>query len=173
MSRQSRGAIREDFIPDEIWVTGADGFYLVPLRREDDRRKWSELCRGDEAITIQVDDGTDRFDGRGLVPSSSSSAPWVTARMLDLLDVRAEMNVLEIGAGTGYNAALLAERTRTGRVTTVEIDPAIADHARAALGRTGHPVTVVTGDGVCGYPGHAPYDRLVVTASVRRPVLLG
>ncbi|WP_322769161.1 rRNA adenine N-6-methyltransferase family protein [Frankia sp. Cr1] len=156
---------REDFIPDEIWVTGEDGFFLVPLRRDEDRQRWLELCRSDRAITIQVEDGTDRYDGKGIVPTSSSSAPWVMDRMFDILDVRAGMNILEIGAGTGYNAALLAERTRTGQVTTMEIDRAIADHARAALRRTGHPVTVITGDGVRGYPEHAPYDRLVATAA--------
>jgi hypothetical protein len=51
------------------------------------------------------------------------------------------------------------------RVTTVEVDPAIADHARRALRRTGHPVTVVTADGTLGHPDNAPYDRVVATAS--------
>ncbi|ABD12601.1 hypothetical protein ThrDRAFT_03515 [Frankia casuarinae] len=157
---------REDFIPDEIWVRDEDGFFLVPLRRQDDPQRWSELCRGDDGITTQVDDGTGRYDGRGVIPTSSSSAPWVMARMLDLLDVRDGMNVLEIGTGTGYNAALLAERTPTGQVTTIEIDPGIAGHARAALARIGRPVTVVVGDGAAGFPDRAPYDRIIATASV-------
>jgi hypothetical protein len=50
----SRVASREDFVPDEVWVSGPDGFFLVPLRRADDPRRWLELCRGDQAITIQA-----------------------------------------------------------------------------------------------------------------------
>jgi len=75
--------------------------------------------------------------------------------------------VLEIGTGTGYNAALLAARLGAPNVTTVEIDPALADDARAALQATGFPVRVVTGDGTHGHPAGAPYDRLISTAAVR------
>jgi protein-L-isoaspartate O-methyltransferase len=157
---------RADFIPDEVWVRGPDGFFMVPLRRQDDAQRWSELCRTDDGITVQVDDGTDRYGGRGVVPTSSSSAPWVMARMLDLLEVRDGMNVLEVGTGTGYNAALLAERVPAGQVTTVEIDKGIADHARTALLRSGLPVTVIVGDGEDGFPERAPYDRIIVTAAV-------
>lgn len=156
---------REDFIPDEVWIRGPDGFFLVPLRRQDDPQRWSALCQADDGIAIQVDDGTDRHRSRGVVPTSSSSAPWVMARMLELLDVRDGMNVLEIGTGTGYNAALLAERTPAGRVTTVEIDTGVAEHARTALARSGFPVTVIVGDGEAGVPEGAPYDRIIVTAS--------
>jgi protein-L-isoaspartate O-methyltransferase len=152
----------EDFAPDLIWVLGGEGVFL-PLRRSDDPERWLQLCRGDDPIAIQIDDGRD--DGHGVLPTSSSTAPKLMARMLELLDAREGMDVLEIGAGTGYNAAMLAERTRTGRVVTVEVDPAIADHARAALRRTGHPVTVVTGDGTLGHPERAPYDRVVATAA--------
>jgi protein-L-isoaspartate O-methyltransferase len=160
------GVRREDFIPGEIWVPHDGGFFLVPLRREDDPARWLELARRDDGVTTQVDDGIDVHGGKGVVPTSSSSAPWVMARMLDLLDVGDGMDVLEIGAGTGYNAALLAERAGSGRVTTMEIDPAVAEHARAALARAGLPVEVVTGDGELGCPGAAPFDRVIATASV-------
>ncbi len=157
---------REDFIPDEVWVTGDDGFFLVPLRRTEDPLRWLEVCRSDQAVTIQVDDGSDRFDGKGIVPTSSCSAPWVVDRMLDLLDVGPGMSVLEIGTGTGYNAALLAARAHAGAVTSVEVDPVIAERARSALARAGHAVTVITGDGAEGWVERAPYDRLIATASV-------
>ncbi|WP_445548533.1 rRNA adenine N-6-methyltransferase family protein, partial [Frankia sp. CiP1_Cm_nod1] len=119
---------REDFIPDVVWVGRADG-WLVPLDRAEDPEGWLALVSSGDSIVTQADDG-ERDDGLGIFPTSSSSAPVVMSRMLDLLDVRAGMNVLEIGAGTGYNAALLAGRARGGRVTTVEVDPAIAEHAR-------------------------------------------
>jgi len=156
---------REDFLPDEVWVTGEDGFFLVPLRRGDDPQRWLALCQSDQAITTQVDDGTDKYNGRGLIPTSSCSAPWVVARMLDLLDVEAGMHVLEIGTGTGYNAALLTVRAGDGRVTSVEWDSTVADQARDALSRTGHRVAVIVGDGSEGYAPHGPYDRVIATAS--------
>jgi protein-L-isoaspartate O-methyltransferase len=87
-------------------------------------------------------------------------------KMLDLLDVHEGMHVLEVGAGTGYNAALIAEKATPGHVTTIDVDPAIAEHARTVLARTSLPVAVVTGDGTHGHPEHAPYDRIIVTAGV-------
>lgn len=95
---------------------------------------------------------------------SSSSQPGIMAEMLDELGVEPGQRVLEIGAGTGYNAALLRHIVGpTGRVTTVDIDPDTAARARKALRGTG--VRVVLGDGREGYRAGAPYDRIVVTAS--------
>ncbi|MGH4000828.1 MAG: methyltransferase domain-containing protein, partial [Pseudonocardiaceae bacterium] len=75
--------------------------------------------------------------------------------------------VLEIGTGTGYNAALLAQRLGAGNITTIEIDPVLATHARQALTTAGYgQVTAVTGDGTHGHPPSAPYDRIISTANV-------
>jgi protein-L-isoaspartate(D-aspartate) O-methyltransferase len=137
---------------------------MVPLRREDDPDGWARLCDSDEAIVTQVDDGV---VDRGVRPTSSSSAPSVMRAMIDALDVKPGMRVLEIGTGTGYNAAMLAEIAGSKCVTTVEVDAEIADHALRALDAAGLPVTVITGDGAAGYPANAPYDRVIVTASVR------
>src|SRR5207302_2030615 len=105
------------------------------------------------------------FDVRG-IPVSSSSAPSIMAPMLEMLKVEAGHRILEIGAGTGYNAALLKKLTGpTGRVVSVDIDPATSRRARVALRSDGTAVTVVTGDGRLGWSGGAPYDRLIVTAS--------
>jgi protein-L-isoaspartate O-methyltransferase len=157
---------REDFIPDVIWVRNADG-WLVPLSRADDPETWRRLVDSGGSIVTQADDGK-LENGKGVIPTSSSSAPKVMRRMLDLLDVEPGMNILEIGTGTGYNAALLAEKAGTGHVTTIEVDPVIADHGRRVLGSTGYPVTVITGDGSLGYAEHAPYDRVMATASALR-----
>jgi len=77
--------------------------------------------------------------------------------------------VLEVGAGTGYNAALLACRAGAALVTTVEIDPSVAAHASQALRGAGFgAVRVVVGDGSAGYPAGAPYDRVLSTAACHR-----
>jgi protein-L-isoaspartate(D-aspartate) O-methyltransferase len=106
-----------------------------------------------------------KSDASGL-PISSSSQPAIMAEMLEQLAVEPGMHVLEIGAGTGYNAALLSVIVgSTGRVVSIEIDDDIARAARTALREGGYRVHVVAGDGRDGYPERAPYDRIIVTAS--------
>lgn len=97
---------------------------------------------------------------------SSASAPGIVAGMLEQLGVRPGHRVLEIGAGTGYNAALLARLAGpSGAVTSIEYDPAVASAARDALSRAGYgQVEVITGDGAVGWAAGAPYDRIIVTA---------
>lgn len=155
---------RELFIPDTVWVSVEGTGWLRPLRRQDDPDGWMAEVGSSRSVITQVDDGA---TGQGRWPTSSSSAPHVMATMLDALDLRPGMRVLEIGTGSGYNAALLAELTGGENVTTVEVDEALADHARKALARAGYPVAVVTGDGMLGYRHNAPYDRIIVTAAVR------
>jgi protein-L-isoaspartate(D-aspartate) O-methyltransferase len=111
------------------------------------------------------DSVTTRRDEAG-VPISSASGPGVVARMLEQLAVRPGDRVLEIGAGTGYNAALLAYLAGPdGQVTTIDVDDDIVADARSHLRAAGYGrVTVVKGDGAAGYPAHAPYDKIIVTA---------
>jgi protein-L-isoaspartate O-methyltransferase len=136
----------------------------VPIDRHSDPDRWWTFVNDNDAVITQIEDGK-APPGRGQIPTSSSSALNVMALMIDLLDVQPGMNVFEIGAGTGYNAALIAQKVTPGHVTTIEIDPGIADHARAALGRTDLPVTVITADGTLGHADGAPYDRVMCTAS--------
>lgn len=101
-------------------------------------------------------------------PSQTMLAPKTEARLLQEVDVRSTDRVLEIGTGTGYMAALLAAKAEY--VYTVEIDPALAETARANLQRAGAAnVAVEVGDGSRGWAAHAPYDVIVVSASM--PVL--
>jgi len=157
---------RADFIPDVIYTRRDDGL-AVPVNRHSDPDRWWTLVNDNDGVITQLDDGQ-KPGSPGIVPTSSSTALDTMAYMLELLDVGPGMNVLEVGTGTGYNAALLAHAVSPGRVTTIEIDPAVAEHARVALDRTGLSVTVVTGDGTAGHAPHAPYDRVICTASAFR-----
>jgi protein-L-isoaspartate(D-aspartate) O-methyltransferase len=104
----------------------------------------------------------------GGVPVSSSSQPAVMAVMLGQLDPQPGDRVLEIGAGSGYNAALLAHLVAPGgQVVTIDIDPAVTAAASANLARAGVAgVMVRTGDGWLGAPDLAPFDRVEATVGV-------
>lgn len=152
---------RHLFIPDQA-LASVDG-HEVPIDRETDPDTWIDAVYRDAVIITQVDDGAGQ--GPGLL-TSSCSMPQVVLTMLTTLEVAEGNRVLEIGTGTGYSAALLAHRLGSKNVISVEIDPGIAAQARTNLARLDRPVTVVTGDGVHGYPPGGPYDRIVSTASV-------
>ncbi|MDI6860286.1 MAG: protein-L-isoaspartate O-methyltransferase [Methanocellales archaeon] len=94
------------------------------------------------------------------------SAPHMVAMMCDLLDLRRGMIVLEIGAGCGYHAAVMAELVRDGHVYTVERLFSLVNSARKNLQTAGYSnVTVFVGDGTLGLPDHAPYDRISVACA--------
>jgi protein-L-isoaspartate(D-aspartate) O-methyltransferase len=130
-------------VPRELFVPG------VPL---------DEAYRPSDAIV------TKRLDG---ISVSSASAPEVVAIMLEQLDVRPGMRVLEIGAGTGYNAALLAHLVGpSGHVVTVDIDEDLVLSARDHLDEAGYSqVNVIQSDGALGYPTSAPFDRIILTVA--------
>ncbi len=91
------------------------------------------------------------------------SQPYIVARMAEAADVSPVDRVLEIGAGSGYAAAVLGELA--GRVFTIERHPALADLARARLRQLGYDnVEVRTGDGTLGWPEQAPFDAIIATA---------
>lgn len=105
-----------------------------------------------------------KFDDAGFAISAASQ-PAVVAMMLEQLDVRPGHRVLEIGAGTGYNAALLGYLTGpTGHVTTIDVDADLVEGAAAHLASADvENVTAVLADGALGYPDRAPYDRIIAT----------
>jgi protein-L-isoaspartate(D-aspartate) O-methyltransferase len=111
----------------------------------------------DLAVITRRDSG-----GRSL---SCASVPCLVGAMLGQLDVRDGHRVFEAGAGTGWNAALLATLAGpSGHVTTIDIDPEVSARAAASLERTGFPgVRVATGDAGLGVPDNAPYDRAIIT----------
>jgi protein-L-isoaspartate(D-aspartate) O-methyltransferase len=92
------------------------------------------------------------------------SQPYVVAYMTEQLHVKPTHRVLEVGTGSGYQAAVLARLA--GEVITVERYRTLAEKARARFAELGIAnVTVVVGDGLAGVPAHAPYDRIIVTAA--------
>jgi protein-L-isoaspartate(D-aspartate) O-methyltransferase len=94
------------------------------------------------------------------------SAPHMVAIMCDLLDIQDGMKVLEIGAGSGYHAAVMAVLAGSGHVYTVERIESLASFARDNLKKAGiKNVTVIVDDGSLGLPGFAPYDRISVAAA--------
>ncbi|MEV6419080.1 methyltransferase domain-containing protein [Streptomyces sp. NPDC051662] len=108
-----------------------------------------------------------QFDAAGTA-TSSSTRPSLMAKMLEALDVEDGNRVLEIGVGTGYNAALLAHRLGSDRVVSVDVDPALVSAAQNRLGKTGFMPKLITGDGMAGCAEHAPYERLLATCGVGR-----
>ena len=92
------------------------------------------------------------------------SQPFIVALMTDLLDVGSKDVVLEIGTGMGYQAAVLAELAR--KVYSVEIIEELAQEAKLRLGRQGYKnIEFKLGNGYYGWPEHAPFDRIMVTAA--------
>jgi protein-L-isoaspartate(D-aspartate) O-methyltransferase len=101
------------------------------------------------------------------------SQPYIVAYMTEALGVSRDHKVLEIGTGSGYQAAILGELA--GTVYTIEIVPELARRATAALKALGYSnVHVRAGDGYAGWPEHAPFDRILVTAApeeIPKPLL--
>lgn len=171
-------------VPREAFVRGgvlqhADGplgTWWQPLT-PDDPRFLREVYR-DVPLATQVDGhitAGDLAPGSGATGAAtcSSSQPGLMALMLDHLRVESDITVLEIGAGVGYNAAILAAHVGADRVTTIEFDAVLAETARAALaGYGGRAPTVVTGDGArIGSSFHGdgwPDTRLPKAVAARR-----
>jgi protein-L-isoaspartate(D-aspartate) O-methyltransferase len=98
--------------------------------------------------------------GRG----QTISQPFVVALMSELLDLEPDDSVLEVGTGSGYQAAVLAELA--GKVFSIEVIPELASSAAAALATEGCTNIVLrTGDGGLGWPEQAPFDAIIVTAA--------
>jgi protein-L-isoaspartate O-methyltransferase len=157
---------REHFIPPRVWVENDEGDYQ-PVDRETELDRWLNAVYSDRVVVTQFDDGATCWPDVGFRPTCSASMPSAVFGMLDAVDIRSGHRVLEIGAGTGYNAGLLAARLGDDAVTTMEVDTELADTARANLAAAGRHPVVVAADGAAGVPDAAPFDRIIVTAAVQ------
>lgn len=163
---------RHLFLP-RFFRQSADYSGWVPVSERD--AGWLELVYTDSTWVTQLDNDPARWQSAQAsgapvtgVPTSSSTAPGLMALMLEALDVDDDVNVLEVGTGTGYNAGLLAHRLRSRLVTSVEVDPVVAEAAGVALLACGYAPTLSVGDGAAGHPGNAPFDRIIATCSAPR-----
>lgn len=92
------------------------------------------------------------------------SQPYIVALMTELLDLRPEHRVLEVGTGSGYQTAMLAELSNN--VSSIEVIPELAERAAQTLAREGYTnVALRIGDGGLGWPERAPFDAIIVTAA--------
>ncbi|MBC2901023.1 methyltransferase domain-containing protein [Streptomyces cupreus] len=122
------------------------------------RERWMRGAYADVPLATRLRDGE---------LLSSSSQPSLMAMMLVALGVEDGDRVLEIGAGSGYNAALLARRLGDDDlVTTVDLEPEITECARQHLAAAGYHPVVLTGDGARGAPERAPFDRIIATCTL-------
>jgi protein-L-isoaspartate(D-aspartate) O-methyltransferase len=141
----------------------------------------SEPETGRAALSPRVRAAFEAVDRRAFVPPREADAaydnrplpighgqtisqPFIVAVMTELLDAAPDSVVLEVGTGSGYQAAVLAKLV--ARVYSIEIVAPLAAEAKARLARLGYGnVTVRAGDGYAGWPEHAPFDRIIVTAA--------
>ncbi|SFQ27951.1 methyltransferase domain-containing protein [Amycolatopsis rubida] len=124
---------------------------------------WLDAVYANESLATQtrISDASGRP-----VPTSSSSKPTVMARMLERLAVQPGHRALEIGTGTGYNAALLAHRLGETAVCSIDLDPALVGAAREHLAEIGLHPQLAAGDGAAGWPAGGPFDRIIATCAV-------
>jgi methyltransferase of ATP-grasp peptide maturase system len=154
-----RAVPRHEFLPRFYRQLPGGDWERVTAKHPD----WLKLVYTDRVWVTQFD-GDDTVTGG--TPTCSSSMPTIMAIMLEALDVHEGQTVLEVGTGTGYNAALLCHAMGAANVTTIDVDPNTSQRARERLLRNGFTPTCVAGDGALGHPGRAPYDRLLATCSV-------
>jgi protein-L-isoaspartate(D-aspartate) O-methyltransferase len=166
LGRSLAPSVREAFVqtPRHLFVQHYyEHQHLKTAPSSSDETAWDEWLAAiyrNQALTTQI-------DARGL-PISSSSQPSVMAVMLEQLDIRPGMRLLEIGTGTGYNAALLAILAGSPHlVTTLDIDPTLIDLARPRIEQVvGTGMSVRLHNGIDGYEPDAPYDRILATGSI-------
>jgi protein-L-isoaspartate(D-aspartate) O-methyltransferase len=156
---------RERLVAEVLQTSGVRDERITAALRDVPRHLFLPHLAPEEAY---LDDAiVTKRDAEGQ-PISSSSQPAIMAIMLDQLTLATGQRVLEIGAGTGYNAALISHIIGpSGAVVSVDIDPDLVETARGHLASAGYPgVTVVAADGADGYPPGAPYDRVIATVGV-------
>ncbi|MGW6458529.1 methyltransferase domain-containing protein [Streptomyces sp. NPDC055078] len=163
---------RHAFVP--AWYeqsTDERGIAVWNLRTEADDERWLDAVYSDQTLVTALDPDTAEQVGERAwtgVATSSSTQPGLMAGMLEDLAVLDGHRVLEIGTGTGYNAALLCARLGEHLVHSVDVDPALIHAARQRLAGIGYTPQLVPYDGQDGYPTGERFDRIIATCSVPR-----
>jgi protein-L-isoaspartate(D-aspartate) O-methyltransferase len=141
-------------VEEQIVARGIDNTVVVSAMRAVPRHEFvpsesQHLAYGDHPLSIGFE--------------QTISQPYIVALMTDLAGVSKSSRVLEIGTGSGYQAAVLAEVS--GEVYSIEIVEPLSKRADATLTRLGYKVTVRAGDGYQGWPDKAPFDAILLTAA--------
>ena len=150
--------LREDMVMTQIVARGVSDARVIAAMKKVPRHRFippelRSLAYADSPLPI----GSDQ----------TISQPYIVALMTESLALKGHAKVLEIGTGSGYQAAVLADVADS--VYTIEILPELADRARAILDTLGYRnVHVRAGDGFFGWPAHAPFDGIIVTAAAPR-----
>ncbi|WP_460946048.1 protein-L-isoaspartate(D-aspartate) O-methyltransferase [Okibacterium endophyticum] len=146
--------LRERMVAEQVEARGVTDRAVTDAMRRVPRHEFVSGAEESayEDHPVQIGDG------------QTISQPYIVAVMAEAMSIGPGDNVLEVGAGSGYAAAVFAEMGAA--VTTIERHSGLADGARNVLSRLGyHTVTVITGDGSDGWPDSAPYDAISVAAA--------
>ena len=154
-------------------LTAVPRHALVPhFYQQAPNRSWTRVDATDSSYYTTVYSNTTLVTaladlGAGIdEPVSSSSQPSLMIRMVEALDIRDGQRVLEIGTGTGYNAALLSHRLGETNVFSLDIDASLVAMAADRLAAIDYRPTLAVADGAAGLPEHAPFDAIIATCSV-------
>ncbi|MGH3811953.1 MAG: methyltransferase domain-containing protein [Pseudonocardiaceae bacterium] len=157
---------RHPYVPSYYPELGAPCLICIDPRRRDE---WLDAVYSDQTLITKVEHlphSQTLRPGTYPVFTSSSTLPSLVLTMLEALEITDTCRVLEIGTGSGYNAALLCGRLGSEQVTSVDIDPELVELAAERLAANDHTPTLATVNGARGYSEGAPYERIVATCSV-------
>ncbi len=153
--------------PEDPDVRRRRGMVRDQLARRgiEDRRVLAAMGKVPRHEFVEPGDRARAYDDHPLpiAAGQTISQPYIVALMTELADVQPGDKVLEVGTGSGYQAAVLAELG--ARVYSIEIVEELATVARERLQRLGYEATVRAGDGYAGWAEHAPFDAIVITAA--------
>jgi protein-L-isoaspartate O-methyltransferase len=159
-----RGTPRHVFVPSYVEQRPDGSWRNVSGTDPETRDEWLAAVYSDRPLTTAL-----RTDAAGhATVISSSSKPGLMIRMLETLELRDGHRVLEIGTGTGYNAALLCSRLGADNVASIDVEPELVQAAEQRLAALGFAPTLAVVDGAYGLPDAAPFDRIIATCSVSR-----
>ena len=162
------GGVPDGQLPDRDWASERQRMVDQQLRARDirDPRVLDAMARVPRHLFIPTVNRTEAYQDSP-VPigyGQTISQPYIVAFMTQALEIEPNDRVLEIGTGCGYQAAVLSVLAK--QVYSIEIIGALADCARGTLASLGYRnVEVRTGNGYLGWPEHAPFDRIMVTAA--------
>jgi methyltransferase of ATP-grasp peptide maturase system len=157
-----RAVPRHVFVPTYHQQDNTGAWHEADTSTDAGRGEWLDTVYSNSVLTTAL--GHD--DTGGTIVLSTSSQPGLMTRMLEALDVHDGHRVLEIGTGTGYNAALLCHRLGAQNVFSVDVEPELVATAGNRLASLGYRPQLAAVDGSLGWAEHAPFDAIIATCAV-------